>query len=66
VLLTRGALWMRFAGGAWPGQTVYASIVDGSLFSGYADDAVPTAWTVQTQAAPGELAIISTQAFVSN
>lgn len=62
-LLTRGAVWVRFAGGAWPGQKVYASIVDGQAYSGYADDAQLTSWTVVEQAAPGGLALISTFAF---
>lgn len=62
-MLTRGAVWARFAGGAWPGQKVYASLVDGALISGYADDAELTPWLVQTAAAPGELAIINTFAY---
>jgi len=63
VMLTRGAVWARFAGGSWPGQKVYASLVDGAPISGYADDAELTAWLVQTEAAPGELAIINTFAY---
>lgn len=62
VLLTRGAVWARFAGGAWPGQRVYASHVDGQAISGYADDAELTAWSVLSVAGPGELAVISTSA----
>lgn len=62
-LLTRGMVWARFAGGASPGQRVYASIVDGSAFSGYADDAQLTPWSVLTSANPGSLALISTSAF---
>lgn len=62
-LLTRGVVWVRFAGGAFPGQRVYASIVDGQAFSGYADDAQLTVWTVATATDPGGLALISTQAF---
>jgi hypothetical protein len=58
-MLTRGAVWVRFAGGAWPAQPVYASTLDGQAFSGYAADAELTGWSVQTVAGPGELAIIS-------
>jgi hypothetical protein len=62
-LLTRGAVWASFAAGAWPGQRVYASLVDGQAFSGYADDAELTLWSVLSVAGPGELAIISTSAY---
>lgn len=62
-LLTRGSVWARFAGGAFPGQQVYASIVDGSAISGYADDAQLTSWSVVTSADPGALALISTSVF---
>lgn len=64
VLLTRASgVWVRFAGGSWPGQPVYASTLDGQAFSGYAADAELTLWSVLTVAAPGELAVISTSAF---
>ena len=64
VLLTRGSgVWVRFAGGAWPGQKVYASVLDGQAFSGYAVNAELTLWSVLTKADPGELAVISTSAF---
>lgn len=63
VLLTRGAVWARFPGGAWPGQPVYALLVDGQPISGYAVDAELTAWSVVTEAGPGELAVISTSAY---
>jgi hypothetical protein len=59
-LAVRGDFWVRFAGGAWPGQPVYASEVDGSALAGYATDYQLTPWTVITKAAPGCLAIIST------
>jgi len=62
-LLTRGATWARFAGGATPGQRVYASVVDGQAFSGYADDAQLTPWTVVGSTDPGGLALISTWAY---
>lgn len=61
--VVRGAIWMRFDGGAWAGQPVYASILDGRAFSGYAADAEPTVWTVQTPCEPGQLAIVTTTAF---
>lgn len=60
VLLTYGAVWARFPGGAWPGSRVYASLVDGAPISGYADGAELTAWAVVTAADPGGLAIITT------
>jgi hypothetical protein len=62
-LLTRGAVWARFSVGAWPGQRVYESLVDGQAISGYADDAELTGWSVLSVAGPGELAIISTSAY---
>lgn len=63
VALTRGAVWVRFEGGAWPGQRVYANVLNGQPQAGYAVDAVLTRWVVQTAAAPGELAIINTTSF---
>lgn len=59
-VLTRGAVWVRFDGGAWPGQPVYASPVDGRAYSGYTADAELTSWVAQTVAEPGQLAIITT------
>lgn len=59
-LMTSGDFWARFEGGASAGQPVYASLVDGQPLSGYADGAEITPWFVVTDAAPGDLAIIST------
>ncbi len=59
-LMAGGDFWARFEGGAQIGAQVYASLVDGAAVSGYAADAEATPWYVATDAAPGELAIIST------
>jgi hypothetical protein len=59
-LFAGGDFWARFADGALMGQRVYASILDGAVISGEAYDAEPTPWFVVTNAAPGELAVIST------
>lgn len=59
-LCSRGDFWACFANGASFGQPVYASLVDGSVISGYAANAELTPWVVAMDAAPGELAIIST------
>jgi len=59
----RGNFWVRFAGGAVPGNTVYASLVDGSAISGPADNAEATPWSVITVTQPGALGIISTSVF---
>lgn len=45
-LMDAGNFWLRFAGGASYGDTVYASMVDGSAISGVADGAVATAFKV--------------------
>ena len=62
-LHVRGNFWLRFAGGALYGNPVYASLVDGSAVSGPASDCELTPWLVCSQGAPGELAVVSTQAF---
>ncbi len=59
----RGNFWLRFAGGAIPGNKVYASLVDGSAVSGPADDTETTPWLVCSIGPPGQLAIVSTSAF---
>ena len=59
----RGNFWLRFAGGAIPGNSVYASLVDGSAVSGPAAGTELTPWFVCTLASPGGLAIVSTSAF---
>ena len=58
--LVRGDRWAKFAGGAVSGQSVYASLVDGSCISGYAADAEPTNFTVITDCGANGLAAIST------
>lgn len=59
-LCSGGDFWTRFPYGAYPGQPVYASLVDGMPIAGYSDGAQLTPWAVVSLAAPGELAIIST------
>lgn len=61
-LMTRGDFWLRFAGGAYTGMPVYASLVDGAAFSGETDNAELTPWKVCSNTAPGCLAIVSTNA----
>jgi hypothetical protein len=61
-LLAAGALWLRFAGGAYTGQPVYASLVDGSAVSGETSNAELTPWKVCSNAPPGGLAMVSTSA----
>jgi hypothetical protein len=62
-LHVRGNFWLRFAGGALYGNPVYASLVDGSAVSGPSADCELTPWLVCSQNGPGELAVVSTQAF---
>jgi hypothetical protein len=62
-LHVRGNFWLRFAGGALYGNPVYASLVDGSAVSGPSANCELTPWLVCSQNGPGELAIVSTQAF---
>lgn len=59
-LEARGDFWAKFAGGAIPGNPVYASLVDGSAISGYAAGAELTPWTVSTFCGANGLSIIST------
>jgi hypothetical protein len=61
-LHSRGAFWLRFAGGALFGNTVYASLVDGSAISGSASDAEATPFKVCSIASPGSLGIVSSSA----
>lgn len=58
-LCSRGDFYARFIRGARAGDRVYASLVDGSVISGSADDTEITPWFVVTSSAPGQLAIIS-------
>lgn len=61
-LLAVGDVWLRFAGGAYAGQPVYASLVDGSAISGDTGGDELTPWFVCSNAAPGGLAKVSTYA----
>ena len=61
-LMSRGNFWLRFAGGAYYGQPVYASLVDGSAISGDTGGAELTPWIVCSNANPGCLAIVSSTA----
>lgn len=67
--LARAAdVWARFAGGAYPGQQVYANLLDGTCMSvarntGPIDGFELTPWYAVSETAPGELAIISIWSF---
>lgn len=61
-LMAQGDFWLRFAGGAYTGTPVYASLVDGSAISGETDGAELTRWLVCSNAAPGCLAKVSSYA----
>ncbi len=61
-LIAAGHLWLRFAGGAYAGETVYASLSDGSAVSGPAANCESTPWIVSGNGDPGNLAIVSTTA----
>jgi len=62
-LHSRGNFWLRFAGGALYGQTVYASLADGSAISGAASSAEATPFLVCSTSPPGQLALVSSAAF---
>lgn len=64
-LMSAGNFWLRFDSGAVYGQTVYASTIDGSAFSGDPGrtfPAIETPFTVCSDARPGSLAIVSSTA----
>lgn len=61
-LLTRGAVWARFADGSNAGDPVYARLVDGAPLSGYSVDGELTRWSVVQTVEAGGLAIITTSA----
>lgn len=61
-LMTGGNFWLRFAGGANYGDTVYASLADGSAISGAVVGAIATPWKVVQAVAPGRLAMVSSTA----
>ena len=59
-VLTRGNLRVRFPSGAVAGQSVYASLLDGTQISGYSANAELTPWFVVSNCAPWGYALIST------
>ena len=59
----RGNFYLRFPGGADYGNTVYASLIDGTAISGPSDGAVQTPWIVCGDCGPGSLAVVSSTAF---
>lgn len=61
-LMPVGEFWLKFAGGAFTGEPVYASTVDGSAISGVSSDAELTPWLVCSNANAGDLAAVSTYA----
>lgn len=61
-LFSAGPFWLRFAGGAYAGQMVYASLSDGSAASGPMAGYELTRWVVSSNSNPGDLAIVSTTA----
>jgi hypothetical protein len=61
-LIPTGAFFLKFAGGANYGDTVYASLTDGSAISGAASGAVATAFKVCQPGAPGCLSVVSSTA----
>lgn len=61
-LMDTGNFYLKFAGGANYGDTVYASLTDGSAISGAASGAIQTAFKVVTPAGPGCLAVVSSTA----
>lgn len=61
-LMPTGNFYLRFAGGANYGDTVYASLTDGSAISGAIEGAVSTAFKVCLPGGPGCLAIVSSTA----
>lgn len=61
-LMDTGNFWLKFAGGANYGDTVYASLTDGSAISGAAMGAVQTAFKVCQPGGPGCLVPVSSTA----
>lgn len=59
-LFSQGDFWGTFAGGANPGDKVYANPTTGALQTSNAGGAILTPWVVNSVAAAGELAKIST------
>jgi hypothetical protein len=61
-LMDAGAFFLKFAGGANYGNTVYASLTDGSAISGEIDGSVVTPFKVCSECNPGGLALVSSTA----
>lgn len=59
-LASGGDFYACFPDGAEKGQSVYASLIDGTPISGETPDAELTPWVVAVGCAPGGLAVIST------
>jgi hypothetical protein len=61
-LISAGAFWLRFPGGAFRGDPVYADLVDGHAVSGIVSGAELTKFFVTCGCNPGALAQVSTWA----
>lgn len=61
-LMPRGNFWLKFAGGANYGDTVYALTADGQAISGAVDGAVETPFKVCSNGQPGTLCKVSSTA----
>lgn len=61
-LMDGGNFWLKFAGGANYGNTVYASLTDGSAVSGEIAGAVVTPFKVCSECDAGGLALVSSTA----
>lgn len=59
-MLATGNVWAKFLGGAYPGNRVYANLLDGAVISGYSDAGELTPWSVAMPVVPGGLGVIST------
>lgn len=55
----QGDFSLRFPGGAVAGEQVWVDILDGTPYSGYAPNALPSVWTVRKTTSPGETSVIS-------
>lgn len=62
-LMNSGNFFLKFAGGANYGDTVYAMLADGSAVSGAISGAVETPWKVCSNVRAGQLAPVSSTAF---
>lgn len=61
-LMPAGNFWLKFANGANYGDIVYASITDGTAQSGVTDGCIETVFRVIDNAAPNNLARVSSTA----